>query len=197
MKTLRKSLSSSRRRGLKKTRGGSKIYNTNGQIRNLNEKFQGIDFFRKMGGSSREHAIAKILQEHPHPNIVNIYQVKDKYIDIEMVKPITDNVVFPDDQMVLLVAAMRKAKDHLQSLGIMYVDWKPDNAGLSVDGQYKLFDFDASGIVGKSKKWNISPPVYYWSYSQAVANGKTDPVEIDDFAFDIGLVRKDYTPIIT
>jgi hypothetical protein len=43
---------------------------------------------------------------------------------------------------------MSNVKDFLQGLGIMYVDWKLDNIGKSlIDGKYKLFDFDASGLV--------------------------------------------------
>jgi hypothetical protein len=35
---------------------------------------------------------------------------------------------------------MKNVKDFLQSLGIMYIDWKIDNIGVSNVGAYKLFD---------------------------------------------------------
>ena len=37
----------------------------------------------------------------------------------------------------------------------------------------------------------------YWSYEQALANGLTDPKEIDDFAFDINFNRTNYVPLNT
>ena len=37
----------------------------------------------------------------------------------------------------------------------MYIDWKLDNVGISdIDGQYKLFDLDVSGLINiKTQKW--------------------------------------------
>lgn len=95
-----------------------------------------------------------------------------------------------------LLEAMNSAKDHLQSLGIMYIDWKPDNVGITTDGIYKLFDFDGSGITNTDKKktW-LHRAASYWSYRQALANGFKTPLEIDNFAFEINLVRTDYVPL--
>lgn len=173
-------------------KGGSKMYGTNGIIKNLSEKYDGQNFFRKIGVSTVEHRIGQILQENPHPNIVKIYRITEKYMDIEIVKPITEEWTYDE---AALLKAMTNAKDHLQKLGIMYIDWKPDNAGLGNDGQYKLYDFDVSGITKNAgKKWNLAPSEY-WSYRQAIANGKKTPKNIDDFSFNIGLVRKNYVPI--
>jgi serine/threonine protein kinase len=46
-----------------------------------------------------------------------------------------------------LISQALLAKNHLQTLGIMYIDWKPDNIGIDPDGKYKLFDFDLSGTA--------------------------------------------------
>lgn len=49
---------------------------------------------------------------------------------------------------------MKKVKTFLHGLGIIYMDWKPDN--IDKYGNYKLFDFDASGLVN-TKGWKIKP----------------------------------------
>jgi serine/threonine protein kinase len=85
------------------------------------------------------------------------------------------------------------AKTYLQSLGIMYIDWKPDNMGVDKHGTYKLFDFNASGIatLPDCKEWiKKYRPFEHWSYRQALAKGLKDPKEIDDYAFEIGFYGK-------
>jgi len=159
----------------------SKIYTFDGQIQTIDKTHAGNPFFRKET-DFREIAIANILRAHPHPNIVTFYTIspKRRYIDMEMLdttKPIPK-------QRILQI--MSTVKDHLQSLGIMYIDWKTDQIGTAKDGTIKLFDFDASGIIDKkTKKWTIHPPTIYWSYTQAEARGLTDPYEIDDYAFTL------------
>jgi hypothetical protein len=64
-------------------RGGSKQFRGS-TVTNLDEKFKGMNFFRKYGASISEHAICKILKNNPHPNIVNVYRITDRYIDIEL-----------------------------------------------------------------------------------------------------------------
>jgi SAM-dependent methyltransferase len=84
-----------------------------------------------------------------------------------------------------LISAAKSAKEHLQKLGIMYIDWKPDNMGMSDDGKYKLFDFDTSGITKSNKtSWKIEPN-HYWSYNQAIDAGRKTPIGIDNFAFNL------------
>jgi serine/threonine protein kinase len=112
----------------------------------LNEKFNGLYFFRKYNGSIVEPQIYRILHDNPHPHIVKVYRNSDNYVDIELLQPVNSKY---DEQA--LISAAHSAKAHLQSLGIMYIDWKPDNMGLGADGKYKLFDFDMSGIVFSSK----------------------------------------------
>lgn len=162
-------------------------------VESNDERFQGVNFFRKYGGSISEHAIYRILKNNPHPNIVNLYRITESYIDIELLTPIISEKDY-DKNMVISQALL--AKNHLQRLGIMYIDWKPDNIGIATDGTYKLFDFDLSGIIASnSKKWERHPAPYSWSYRQAIANGLKDPKEIDDFAFEINLIRENYVAL--
>ena len=81
---------------------------------------------------------------------------------------------------------MRFVKDYLQSIGIMYIDWKPDNIGISrKDGMLKLFDFDASGVIDlQSNTWTIRPRDDWYSYKNAIDAGMRTPKEIDDYVFD-------------
>ncbi len=159
----------------------------------IDETFRGKCFFRKYGGSKPEHAIYKILKQNPHPNIVKVYRITDSYVDIEMLTPVIGEKDY--DKQTLISSAL-ESKKHLQKLGIMYIDWKPDNIGIGDDGKYKLFDFDASGITTSTgRKWRIKPPFYLWSYKQAFLNGVKDPKEIDDFAFDINFNIDDYVEL--
>lgn len=82
---------------------------------------------------------------------------------------------------------MMEVKTFLQGLGIMYIDWKLDNIGISEDGELKLFDFDVSGLIDtKTEEWIIKPPEF-WAYNNAVENGMVTPVEIDNYAFKEGI----------
>ena len=178
----------------KTMRGGSKQFK-HGDITDINDKINGFNFFRKYGGSIIEHRICEILKNNPHPNIVKVYRITDSYVDIEELTPV---VYLKNVDKKALISAADEAKTHLQSLGIMYIDWKPDNMGIGTDGKYKLFDFDASGIAStNSKKIWSREPMPYWSYEQALANGLTEPKEIDDFAFDINFNRTNYVPLNT
>jgi serine/threonine protein kinase len=78
---------------------------------------------------------------------------------------------------------MADVKTFLQGLGIMYIDWKPDNIGISANGELKLFDFDVSGLIDTvTGAWVLKPPKF-WSYNKAVCNGCVAPVDIDNYAF--------------
>ena len=128
-----------------------------------------------------ELKIARILQKNPHPNIVTFYNITDTHIDMEELD------VIPPFDKIKMIEIMKNVKDFLQKLGIMYIDWKKDNIGISSDGTYKLFDFDVSGLISlKTNKW-IVKPVEYWSYNQAITIGCKTPNEIDDCSFDFGL----------
>ena len=157
---------------------GSVQYNGT-EISVLNETFQGLSFFRKYIGLT-EYKIYQILQKYPHPNIVSVYRLTDTFVDIELLTPVNE---LPYDEASVLVAA-RAAKEHLQRLGIVYMDWKSDNLGITDTKMYKLFDFDGSCIIEEG--WVVEPRPY-WSYRQALEKGLTRPIEMDDYAFDLNM----------
>jgi len=176
--------------------GGSRIYNY-GDMIETDETFNGKPFFRKVffndatnaeryknsrKAAKAEIKISRILIRNPFPNIVTFYEVNDNYIEMEELDVETKF----DPKKVK--EAMQKVKAFLQSLGIMYIDWKLDNIGISKDGTYKLFDFDVSGLVNlKTNKWTVKP-LTYWSYNTAIENGCTTPQEIDDYSFNRGII---------
>jgi len=173
--------------------GGSKIYTNYGKIEKLNECHKGTEIFRKMTNNVLELEISKIIMENPHKNIVTIYKIvepkdaadKNGYIDMELLN--TDISKYNKNE---IKEKMKDVKKHLQGLGIMYIDWKPDNIGLG-DGELKLFDFDVSGLVNKDQKehWvEKGTPRKFWAYQNALLDNKDKtPLEIDNYAFDHGL----------
>lgn len=173
--------------------GGSIIFKDGTKIK-TDETFNGKPFFRKVFyysepprenqiiAAENEYKIVKILIENPFPNIVTFLNINKDYVEMEELD-ITSRLNKKE-----LIDTMRKTKDFLQSLGIMYIDWKPDNIGISKDGTYKLFDFDVSGLIDlKTNEW-IVKPLEYWSYNKAIENGFTTPKQIDDYSFEYGIV---------
>lgn len=69
-----------------------------------------------------ETTIAKKIMINPykHPNIVNFFVVKEKYILMEELKQLNTEDLSRNINEV--IESMKKAKDFLQSLGIMYID---------------------------------------------------------------------------
>ncbi|MDI9313033.1 MAG: hypothetical protein QM535_22675, partial [Limnohabitans sp.] len=109
------------------------------------------------------------------------------YIDMELLE--TD-MSLQDTNKIKNI--MMNVKSYLQSLGIIYIDWKLDNIGISDDGKIKLFDFDVSGLIDiATKEWIIEPPKYY-SYNKAIQHGMVTPIDIDNYAFDIEFDSKKY-----
>ena len=142
-----------------------------------------------------EIAIVKILMKHPHPNIVHYYDINTKYADMEQVDTYKSNPLYLYENVMTsedlneIIEVMSKVKDFLQSLGIMYVDWKFDNLGKSADGKYKLFDFDASGLIDlKTQQWKLKANPIYWSYKEIIKNGAKTPKEIDDWSFNYNMI---------
>lgn len=173
--------------------GGSFIFKDGKKIK-TDDTFNSKPFFRKVfyysnpprenqiKAAENEYKIVNVLIKHPIPNIVTFYAINKDYIEMEELD--TTSKLNKET----LITTMRKVKDFLQSLGIMYIDWKPDNIGISKDGTYKLFDFDVSGLVDlKTNEW-IVEPLQYWNYNKAIDNGYTTPKEIDDFSFEYGIV---------
>lgn len=183
----------------------STIYDMNSDSTSkTDETYNGLTFFRKYGPPrTRNHAysnkvereIIKILMDHPHPNIVKYYDVTDDYITMEQL--CTEKAASccvgleptSHDDLIEIQELMEKVKTYLQGLGIMYVDWKFDNLAKSVDGVYKLFDFDASGLVDLNSQQWILEPQHYWSYNEALKNGCITPKEIDDWGFNYNIIQ--------
>ena len=178
----------------------------NDTTENSEETYNNNPFFRKNGAPYNsisqayskhvETTIVKILMDHPHNNIVNYYEISDDYITMEQVSSAKSDPSFFEEgplsyeEIIEIQQIMRKVKDFLQSLGIMYIDWKYDNLGKSLDGNYKLFDFDASGLIDlNSQEW-ILKPQHYWSYNEALKNGAKTPKEIDDWSFNYNMIEE-------
>jgi len=79
-----------------------------------------------------------------------------------------------------IIDKMQKVKTYMQSNNIAYIDWKPDNIGIDINGEPKLFDFDGCGIY-QNNKWIIKPFRGY-AYND-VSKTVSDPVKIDDACF--------------
>jgi len=164
--------------------------------------FHGKPFFRKLYPKIKkendlrhvEKQIVEILMKHSHPNIATFFHTNDRYLDIELLDTEQSNEHFNylsfTKAKPQIVEIMREVKDFLQGLGIMYVDWKFDNIGKSkMDGRYKLFDFDSSGIINTdTNQWEITPP-NYWSYRNATEKNCMTPKEIDDWSFEYNIVQ--------
>ena len=188
-KTLKYKLSKNKRKTVKnrtslRKKGGSRSYNMDtGEYLTMDD---GKNIFRKIlstNSEDNEYDIVKFLLNFPdykQHNIVTIYNVTPEYIEME---DLPDNLKNEDNY----IESMRSAKDFLQSIGIMYLDWKSDNVGKSKDGDYKLFDFDASGIANlDTNKWNIRP-IYLNSYGR---DKYLPPKELDDLLFEQNMVER-------
>jgi len=173
-------------------------------VKYVQETYDGRPFFRKNYGKPNmfleyskkaESAIVKILMEHPHPNIVRYYDINTQYADMEQVDTYKSNplykAVMRREDLNEIIEVMSTVKDFLQALGIMYVDWKFDNMGKSVEEKYKLFDFDASGLIDlRTQQWKLQANPIYWSYREAIKNGAQTPKEIDDWSFNHNIIEE-------
>ena len=133
--------------------------------------------------------------EHPHPNVVRYYDINTQYADMEQVDTYKSNqlykAVMRREDLNEIIEVMSTVKDFLQALGIMYVDWKFDNMGKSVEEKYKLFDFDASGLIDlRTQQWKLQANPIYWSYREAIKNGAQTPKEIDDWSFNHNIIEE-------
>jgi serine/threonine protein kinase len=196
----------SKQRNKTSKRGGSTIYDGSAdriidQIKKTEDTYDGKPFFRKLYPKNKksndtrhiEKQIVEILMNNPHPNIVTFYDVNDRYLDMEELDSPHSNTEFYDnfkDETPIIINAMIEVKDFLQKLGIMYIDWKFDNIAKGKDGNYKLFDFDASGIVDlHTNRWKVKPP-NYWSFGSAKKRHCKTPKEIDDWSFNYNILEK-------
>ena len=144
--------------------------------------------FTKMTTDVAEHHIYNMLRTvHPKSNgIVSIVQITNKFIKLKQLDICLNRYTLAD-----IKREMGVVKDYLQSLGIMYIDWRPGNIGISrEDGELNLFDFDGSGIIDlETNEWSFPAPKM-WAYRDAVKAGMKTPKEIDDYAFNKGFTSK-------
>jgi hypothetical protein len=192
---------------MNKTETKSTIYDPDtDSVKYVDDTYDGNPFFRKNYGKPHpfldyskkaESEIVKILMEHPHPhpNIVYYYDINSKYVDMEQVETHKSNPLYKPsmtrEDLNEIIEVMSKVKDFLQALGIMYIDWKFDNMGKSVYGKYKLFDFDASGLIDlKTQQWKLKANPIYWSYNEAIKNGAKTPKEIDNWSFNYNIIEE-------
>ena len=156
-----------------------------GDVEPINEFYKNKPFFRKYT-DDKEIKIIKVLQKNPHLNISDYYRIsnKNKYVDMELLD------VFKKISKDNLLNIAIKIKNYLQSIGIIYIDWKFDQFGVDNNGNIKLFDFDSSGLIDlKTNKWIIEPYKDGWSYKKALSMGLTNPYEIDNYSFTLNLLK--------
>jgi len=165
--------------------GKSYIYNLEGDINETDETIDGKHFFRKIKPykyeGDDEVKITKLIDKnrdniYQYKNIVEFYKIDSNYIDMEL---LNTNYELSKD----IIEKMCQVKTCLQSIGIFYIDWKPDNIGIASNGEPKLYDFDCSGIY-KGDKWLIEPGGYLGSYAYKKFSYLKDPKKIDDACFD-------------
>jgi len=173
----------------------SKVYTLKGDIVDINidiSQYNNQNIFKKITKSKVELEICRILMTHSHKNIVKIFEVGTDYVIMEYVD--IDLVHVSNKEITLI---MKDVKDYLQNLGIIYIDWKPDNIGIGIDSTLKLFDFDVSGLLDvNTQNWILAPKPYY-AYNHAISNGFNTPIEIDNYAFNTFLIENRTVPNIT
>lgn len=152
----------------------SKILTLKGKLINYkgNTKYK-YPFIRKMLDLSQksfrnEVAIAKKIMKNPCDNVVNVLHINEgdeAFIDYQKV----DTTINSDDpskeESQILEKYNKDIKQgllNLHKVNIIYIDLKFDNTGYDhFSNQWKIFDFDASGICSKDKmKWVVKPLDY-------------------------------------
>jgi serine/threonine protein kinase len=166
----------------------SKLYNQeDGIIYDLdNITFDNKPFFRKTILYKIETDIARILKNNTHPNIVSIYNVTTEYIDMEILETNNNIEKNLEKDIPIIRSQMESVKNHLQKLGISYMDWKLDNIGFSNDtNQFKLFDFDACGLFDKenNNRWSTFPEPFN-NLRYCISLNIDDPIKMDNHCFD-------------
>ena len=141
-----------------------------------------IPFVRKMinvawSGGVVELAIAKLLMRNPQKNVVKVLKISTKtkipYIDYQKLDTYKDlNKKLKTDLNKKLKSVRRDIKtglSNLHKLNIIYIDLKSDHSNIgydSVSKEWRIFDFDASGICDKTRlKWKRNPlpwAAYYY-----------------------------------
>ena len=141
------------------------IYTLEGEIREIDAFYQGKRFFQKnitgYTSNNNELYIASQLLLHPIANVVNV-------LEIVLLEPLHVKYELLDitkkwDDVSIVKRDISYALRNLNQLNIIYIDLKSDNIGNShTDKQWKLFDFDCSGVtMDNQNKWFKYPPEYY------------------------------------
>ena len=168
-------------------KGNSRIL-TDTDIEPFEKLYNGNSLFRKMlyeyKYNNEYHVYELLLQNKAHSNIVNIYKLGHNYVDIELLD-IEYKLTYK------IINIMKGVKKYLHSIGVIYLDWREDNFGLSIDGNIKIFDFNSAGILDNNGNWIKKPPLHY-HYSRTLDIGITDPYKIDDYIFWKNIVNSNY-----
>ena len=152
----------------------SMVYDTDGEYHAIPDTYNSKPLFRKMCPQPNELRVARIVQAHPHPNVVEIYHACEDYIDMELLQT----------GVIYNLQDIERAHAYLLKHNIVYMDWKPDNFGVDLNGITKVFDFDSSGMFdSETDTWVYCPPSY-WSMRKATEAGHTNPSDIDRYTFD-------------
>ncbi len=130
---------------------------TGAPVRMEHQNLYNCSFFRKplqdSDCSLTEKRIAKKIFDSREKNktIVPVLGITKKYIDYKLLDmdKTEDNQVASD---------INNSLRYLHSLGIVYIDLKPDNIGYDhTDKTWKLIDFDYSGITKNGTIWTKEP----------------------------------------
>ena len=152
----------------------SMMYDTDGEYHAIPNTYNSKPLFRKMCPLPNELRVARIVQAHPHPNVVEIYHACEDYIDMELLQT----------GLSYNLQDIERAHAYFLKHNIVYMDWKPDNFGTDLNGITKVFDFDSSGMFdSETDTWVYCPPSY-WSMRKATEAGHINPSDIDRYTFD-------------
>lgn len=85
----------------------------------------------------------KLISEHDLPHVARILDVTDKSMLTEFVNGNSlDEIVIPDSDIYKIILQLCDALSSLHSIGVLYLDLKPDNIVLDDHGNVTLIDFE-------------------------------------------------------
>jgi len=152
----------------------SMMMDVSGEFHAIHDTYSSKPLFRKLYPDVNELRVARIIQAHPHPNVVEIYHACEEYIDMELLqtgKPYN-------------VQDIERAHAYFLKHSIVYMDWKQDNFGVDLNGITKVFDFNSSGMFdSETDTWVYCPPNYF-SMRHATEAGHINPSDVDRFTFE-------------
>ena len=161
----------------------SQILDLDGEFIYTKETYNGKRFFQKMIAEEYiiEIEIYDFVKSHNHPNICNCYLIdhENKTITMEFLK-----TYLPIPYKAIDI--MRSLKSFLQSNGIVYLDWKPDNIGIDEKGVIKLFDFNSSSFFQNQE---FIPNDSFIFEDFITKTPYTTPIECDNWKFEENFVK--------